>query len=46
MQPQIAKVLEIVQMLPGIQVFASEQEMDHYLAHIQRQEIEKRKNQK
>ena len=46
MQPQIAKVLDIIRMLPGIQVFANEQEMDNYLAHIQRQEIEKRRDQK
>ena len=43
MQPQIAKVMEIIRMLPGVQVFANDQEMDNYLAHIQRQEILKQK---
>jgi len=40
MQPQITKVLEIIKALPGISVFASAQEMDDYLAAIQKKVIE------
>ena len=36
LQPQIAKVLDIVKALPGIHVFQSLQEMDEYLAEMQR----------
>ncbi|MCI0411773.1 STAS domain-containing protein [bacterium] len=36
LQPQILKVLEIIKALPGITVFRSVQEMDYYLAAIQR----------
>jgi anti-anti-sigma factor len=35
-QPQIAKVLDIVRALPGINVFKNVKEMDEYLAAIQR----------
>jgi anti-anti-sigma factor len=37
LQPQIAKVLEIVKALSGINVFKDLQEMDEYLAAMQRQ---------
>jgi hypothetical protein len=37
LQPQIAKVLEIVKALSGINVFKNLQEMDEYLAAMQRQ---------
>lgn len=36
LQPQILKVLEIIKALPGITVFRNVQEMDDYLAAIQR----------
>jgi anti-sigma B factor antagonist len=36
LQPQILKVLEIIKALPGISVFRNVQEMDDYLAAIQR----------
>jgi hypothetical protein len=36
LQPQIAKVLDIVKALPGISVFKSLKEMDEYLAAMQR----------
>lgn len=36
LQPQILKVLEIIKALPGITVFRNVQEMDDYLAVIQR----------
>ena len=36
LQPQIAKVLDIVKALPGINVFKSLTEMDEYLAAMQR----------
>jgi anti-sigma B factor antagonist len=36
LQPQIAKVLDIVKALPGINIFKSVQEMDDYLAAMQR----------
>jgi len=36
LQPQIMKVLEIIKALPGITVFRNVQEMDDYLAAIQR----------
>jgi anti-sigma B factor antagonist len=36
LQPQIRKVFEIVQALPAQQIFASAEEMDTYLAAIQR----------
>jgi anti-sigma B factor antagonist len=36
LQPQISKVFEIVAALPGMAVFANEQELDRYLARRQR----------
>jgi anti-anti-sigma factor len=42
LQPQIAKVLEIIQALPGLAVFSSVQEMDEYLAAMQRKVIEEK----
>jgi anti-sigma B factor antagonist len=36
LQPQILKVLEIIKALPGIRVFRNVEEMDEYLATIQR----------
>ena len=36
LQPQIVKVLEIIKALPGITVFRNTEEMDEYLATIQR----------
>lgn len=36
LQPQIAKVLDIVKALPGINIFKSLAEMDEYLAAMQR----------
>jgi anti-anti-sigma factor len=35
-QPQILKVFEIIEALPGMKVFRSEAEMDEYLGVIQR----------
>jgi stage II sporulation protein AA (anti-sigma F factor antagonist) len=39
-QPQIAKVFQLVKMLPKEVVFATRQEADEYLAAIQKQVIE------
>jgi anti-sigma B factor antagonist len=36
LQPQIRKVFDIVQALPNQQIFASVEELDHYLKEIQR----------
>ena len=36
LSPGVRKVFEIVKALPGMQVFASDQEMDDYLAHFQK----------
>ena len=36
LQPQIAKVIEIVKSLPGVSVFRNDAEMDAYLTSIQR----------
>ena len=36
LQPQILKVMEIIKALPGISVFRNAEEMDEYLAMIQR----------
>ncbi len=41
LQPQVKKVFEIINALPSFSVFASYQEMDDYLAHIQHQEMNK-----
>ena len=43
LQPQINKVFEIIKAIPTDHIFASQQEMDHYLAEIQRKELEKKK---
>jgi anti-anti-sigma factor len=40
MQPQIAKVFEVIQALPGFAIFKDEKEMDAYLADLQRKVIE------
>jgi anti-anti-sigma factor len=40
LQPQIAKVLDIIKALPGIGVFQSVQEMDNYLAAMQKKVLE------
>jgi anti-sigma B factor antagonist len=37
LQPQIRKVFEIINALPSLQIFASIQELDNYLAEMQRQ---------
>ena len=36
LQPQIQKVFEIIGALPGVSIFKSEQELDAYLAAMQR----------
>ena len=36
LQPQIQKVFEIIGALPGVAIFKSEQELDAYLASMQR----------
>ncbi|RBP25047.1 anti-anti-sigma factor [Marinobacter pelagius] len=38
MSPGVRKVFEIVQVLPDLTVFADQEEMDEYLAEIQRRE--------
>jgi anti-sigma B factor antagonist len=40
MQPQIKKVFEIINALPSMQVFSSIEELDRYLAEMQRQTIQ------
>ena len=40
LQPQIQKVFEVVQALPGFAIFQSEAEMDAYLAQIQKKVVE------
>jgi anti-anti-sigma factor len=40
LQPQIQKVFEVVQALPGFAIFQSEGEMDAYLAQIQKKVLE------
>ena len=39
-QPQVAKVFEIIKALPGLNVFESVQELDEYLANMQRRVTE------
>ncbi|HML73576.1 MAG TPA: STAS domain-containing protein [Anaerohalosphaeraceae bacterium] len=39
-QPQIRKVFDIMKLLPAMNVFASIQELDEYLARIQKRVIE------
>jgi anti-anti-sigma factor len=41
MQPQIVKVFEIIKALPGFTIFESQEELDRYLAAIQRQTRER-----
>jgi anti-sigma B factor antagonist len=40
LQPQIKKVFEIINALPSMQVFSSIEELDKYLAEMQRQTIQ------
>jgi anti-sigma B factor antagonist len=40
LQPQIKKVFEIINALPSMQVFSSIQELDGYLAEMQKQTIQ------
>ena len=42
MQPQIAKVFEVIQALPGFAIFKDEKEMDAYLLDLQKKVIEGR----
>jgi anti-anti-sigma regulatory factor len=39
-QPQIRKVFDIMKLLPAMNVFANIQELDEYLARIQKRVIE------
>lgn len=39
LQPQIKRVFEIINALPSLQIFSSIQELDDYLAEMQRQAI-------
>jgi anti-sigma B factor antagonist len=41
LQPQVKKVFEIIDALPSLSVFASIEELDQYLDHIQRKITEK-----
>jgi anti-anti-sigma factor len=43
LQPQIRKVFDIIKALPTTNIFASVKEADAYLAHIQDEEIQKRR---
>jgi len=40
MQPQIARVLEVIKSLPGMKIFATAREADEYFAALQRRVIE------
>jgi anti-sigma B factor antagonist len=40
LQPQIRKVFEVIQSLPGFAIFKDEAEMDTYLADLQRKVVE------
>jgi anti-anti-sigma factor len=42
LRPQIKRVFEIINAIPSLQVFESVQELDDYLAFMQRKEIEGR----
>ena len=44
LQPQIAKVFDIVKAIPSQNIFSGIAEMDHYLAAIQQKELEKGKS--
>jgi anti-anti-sigma factor len=39
-QPQIARVIEVIKSLPGMKIFTSAQEADDYLSALQRRVIE------
>ena len=39
-QPQVKKVFEIIQLLPSLNVFESVEELDQYLANIQKRIVE------
>ena len=41
--PQIKKVFDVIAALPALKIFKSLEEADAYLLHLQREEIEKRK---
>jgi len=41
LQPQVKKVFEIINVLPSLSVFASIEELDQYLDHVQRKITEK-----
>lgn len=41
LKPQIRKVFEIINALPSLQIFASLEELDDYLAEMQRQTMER-----
>lgn len=43
LQPQIAKVMEVIKQLPGLNVFGSDEEMDKYLTKIQNEVLKKKK---
>lgn len=43
LQPQIAKVFDIVKAIPAQNIFTSIEELDRYLAGIQQKEIQKRR---
>ena len=43
MQPQIAKVMEAIQALPGLHVFKNDEQMDAFLAKIQQDATPKRR---
>jgi anti-anti-sigma factor len=40
LQPQIRKVFDIINALPSLQVFSSIEELDNYLAEMQRQTLQ------
>ncbi len=42
LQPQIRKVFEIINAIPSLHIFASVEEMDDYLAEMQRQTIQEK----
>ncbi len=42
LQPQIRKVFEIINAIPSLHIFASIEEMDDYLAEMQRQTIQEK----
>ena len=39
-QPQVSKVFEIINALPSLRIFSNVEELDNYLAEMQRQVIE------